>query len=72
MLQQNADALDRAIVRADLAVAWLRGTETLRAALSRSPSQIDNSLRDAELRARRLQDLRALLTVSRSPRRVTS
>ena len=70
MLQQNPDALDRAIVRADLAVAWLRGTERLRAALSRSPSQIDDSLRDAELRARHLQDLRALLTVSRGPRRV--
>ena len=70
MVQQNADALGRAIVRAELAVAWMRGTEKLRATLGRSTDRACDPMRDAELRARRLQDLRALLAVSQRPRRV--
>ena len=72
MVQRNAEALDRAIVRADLAVAWLKGTERLRAALGRSQGRAGGPLRDAEQRARRLQDLRTLLAVSRDCRRPTS
>ena len=70
MVQQNADALDRAIARAELAVVWLRGTEKLRATLGWSTERGCDPVRDAELRARRLQDLRALLAVSQGRRRV--
>jgi hypothetical protein len=63
--QRNPDALDRAIVRADLKVACLRGTLRLWAALGRSQDRAGRLLREAERRAERLRHARVLLAAAR-------
>jgi hypothetical protein len=63
--QRISEALDRAIARADLRVACLRGTLRLWAALGRSQDGPGHLLREAERRAERLRHARALLAVGR-------
>jgi hypothetical protein len=72
MPQRIPEALDRAIVRADLKVACLRGTLRLRAALGRSQDRAGRRLREAERRAERLRHARALLFTTRRPRRMAA
>jgi hypothetical protein len=64
MPQGNLEALERAIVRADLAVACLKGTLRLRAALGRSQDRAGRLLREAERRAERLRHARVLLAAA--------
>jgi hypothetical protein len=70
--QQNLDALDRAIARAELTAACLRGTLRLCAALGRPTDRSDQLLREAERRAEHLRHVRALLVVGRGPRRAAA
>jgi hypothetical protein len=70
--QRNPEALDRAIVRADLTVARLKGTLRFWAALGWAQDRADHLLREAELRAEQLRHARALLTVGRDQRRTAA
>jgi hypothetical protein len=72
MVQQNAEALHRAIVRADMRVVRLKVASRLRAAVNRSRDRVDDQLRHAELEAQRLHDTWTMLAVSGPRRRVTS
>ncbi len=72
MTQQNPETLDRAIARADLTVACLKGTLRLRAVLGRSQDRTDHLLREAEQRAECLRHARALLAAARRPRRMAA
>jgi hypothetical protein len=72
MPQRKTEALDHAIARADLAVAWLKGTLRLRAVLGRSPDHADQLLREAERRAEHLRRARELFAAARHPRRVAA
>jgi hypothetical protein len=65
MPQRIPEALDRAIARADLRVACLRGTLRLWAALGQSQDRAGHLLREAERRAERLRHARMLLAVGR-------
>jgi hypothetical protein len=65
MPQRNPEALDRAIARAELMVACLRGMLRLRAALGRSQDRADRRLREAERRAEHLRHARVLLAAAR-------
>jgi hypothetical protein len=71
MPQINAEALQRAIVRADMRVARLRIASRLRAALGRSRDRADDQLQSAERHAKRLHDMRTLLAFSGRRRRAT-
>ena len=70
--QRIPNALDRAIVRADLKVACLRGTLRLWAALGQSQDRAGHLLREAEGRAERLRHARAMLAVGRARRRAAA
>ena len=70
--QRISDALDRAIARADLKVACLRGTLRLWAALGRSQDRAGHLLREAERRAEHLRRARELFAAARHPRRVAA
>ena len=72
MPHKNAEALHRAIVRADMRVARLRIASRLRAALGRPRDHVDDQLRSAELYAKRLHDMRAMLVVSDARRRAAA
>jgi hypothetical protein len=72
MTQRNPETLDRAIARADLTVACLKGALRLRAALGRSQDRADHLLREAERRAEGLRHARALLAAARRPRRAAA
>jgi hypothetical protein len=72
MPQRKTEALDHAIARADLAVAWLKGTLRLRAVLGRSPDHADQLLREAERHAEHLRHARELLAAARRPRRAAA
>jgi hypothetical protein len=68
MPQQNLEALDHAIARADLTVACLKSALRLRAVLGRFPDRADQLVQEAERRAEHLRHARMLLTVSRDRR----
>jgi hypothetical protein len=70
--QRIPDTLDRAIARADLTVACLKGALRLRAVLGRPQDRADHLLREAERRAERLRHARALLAAARRPRRAAA
>ena len=70
--QPIPDALDRAIVRADLKVACLRGTLRLWAALGQSQDRAGHLLREAEGRAERLRHARAMLALGQGRRRAAA
>jgi hypothetical protein len=72
MPQRNLEPLDRAIVRADLTVACLRGTLRLWMALGRPQDRAGHLLREAERRAERLRYARAMLAVGRARRRAAA
>jgi hypothetical protein len=72
MPQKNAEALQRAIVRADMRIACLQATSRLHAVIGRSRDHIDDQLRSAEQYAKRLHEMRALLAVSATRRRMAS
>jgi hypothetical protein len=72
MLERNPEALGRAVARAELTVACLRGTLRLCAALSRPTDRADQLLRQAERRAEHLRHARMLLAVSRGRRRAAA
>jgi hypothetical protein len=69
---RNPEALDRAIARADLTVACLKGTLRVWAALGRSQGRAGHLLREAERRTERLRHARAMLAVGRGRRRVAA
>ena len=70
---KDAEALQRATVRADMAVARLKVAARLRAALGRRGGRVEEDrLRSAELHARRLHEARNLLAVSGLRRRTTA
>jgi hypothetical protein len=71
MPQSTAEALHRAIVRADMRVARLRIVSRLRAALDRSRDRADDQLQSAERNAKRLHDMRTLLAFGGRRRRAT-
>ena len=58
--------------RADLAVAWLKGTLRLHVALGRSADRAGHLLREAERRAEHLRHARELLAVGRGRRRAAA
>jgi hypothetical protein len=72
MPHRNPEELDRAIARADLTVACLKGALRLCAALGRSQDRAGHVLREAELHAERLRHARALLAAGRSRRRAAA
>jgi hypothetical protein len=61
--ERNPEALERAIARADLTVACLRGALRLWAALGRSQDRVGRLLQEAERRAERLRHARLALAV---------
>jgi hypothetical protein len=70
--RRNREALERAIARADLTVACLRGALRLWAALGRPRDRAGNRLREAERRAEYLRHARAMLAVGRGRRRAAA
>jgi hypothetical protein len=62
--RRNPEALDRAIARAELMVACLKGARRLRAALGRPTDHADRRLREAERRAEHLRHARVLLAAA--------
>jgi hypothetical protein len=72
MRQGNADVLERAIVRADLTAARLRGTLHILGLLRRDQQNARRALYDAERQAESLYRLRDLLLVSGARRRRVS
>ena len=72
MTRQNPETLDRAIARADLTVACLKGALRLRAVLGRPQDRADHLLREAERRAECLRHARALFVAARHPRRAAA
>jgi hypothetical protein len=62
--ERNPEALERAIARADLTVACLRGTLRLWAALGWPEDRAGRLLREAERRAERLRHARVLLATA--------
>jgi hypothetical protein len=72
MPQRKLEPLDRAIARADLAVACLKGKLRLWAALGWPQERAGHLLREAERRAEHLRHARAMLTVGRGRRRAAA
>ena len=72
MPERNPEALGRAVARAELTVACLRGTLRLRAALGWREDRAGRLLREAERRAEHLRHARALLFTTRRPRRMAA